>query len=92
MGIINAHHHMNATFTNIYPKAGPVAISSQSGAVCSSMLDWATKSKVGFSKFVSTGNKVDIDEADLLTYLRDDDQTKVIGMYIEGAPTAARRS
>jgi acetyl coenzyme A synthetase (ADP forming)-like protein len=85
MGIINAHHHMNATFTNIYPKAGPVAISSQSGAVCSSMLDWATKSKVGFSKFVSTGNKVDIDEADLMNYLRDDDQTKVIGMYIEGA-------
>jgi len=85
MGIINAHHNMNATFTNIYPKAGPVAISSQSGAVCSSMLDWATKSKVGFSKFVSTGNKVDIDEADLLTYLKDDDQTKVIGMYIEGA-------
>ena len=72
MGIINAHHNMNATFTNIYPKAGPVAISSQSGAVCSSMLDWATKSKVGFSKFVST-------------YLKDDDQTKVIGMYIEGA-------
>jgi len=85
MGIMNTHHKMNVTFTNIHPMAGSIAIASQSGAVCSSMLDWSTKSRVGFSKFISVGNKVDIDEADLLAYLKDDPYTKVIGMYIEGA-------
>jgi acetyltransferase len=85
MGIMNTHHQMNITFTNIHPMAGSIAIASQSGAVCSSMLDWSTKSKVGFSKFISVGNKLDIDEADLLKYLKDDPDTNVIGMYIEGA-------
>jgi acetyltransferase len=85
MGIMNTHHKMNATFTNIHPMAGSIAIASQSGAVCSSMLDWSTKSRLGFSKFISVGNKVDIDEADLLAYLKDDPSTNVIGMYIEGA-------
>ncbi len=85
MGIMNTHHKMNATFTNIHPMTGSIAIASQSGAVCSSMLDWSTKSRVGFSKFISVGNKVDIDEADLLAYLKDDPSTNVIGMYIEGA-------
>ncbi|NLT37396.1 MAG: CoA-binding protein [Methanomassiliicoccus sp.] len=85
MGIMNTHHLMNITFTNIHPMAGSIAIASQSGAVCSSMLDWSTKSKVGFSKFISVGNKLDIDEADLLKSLKDDPDTNVIGMYIEGA-------
>ncbi len=48
-------------------------------------MDWSTKSRLGFSKFVSVGNKADIDEADLLAYFKDDPQTKVIGMYIEGS-------
>jgi len=85
MGIMNTHHNMNGTFTNIRPVEGAVAIASQSGAVCSSLLDWSTQTKVGFSSFVSVGNKADIDEADLLAYLKDDPNTKVIGMYIEGA-------
>ena len=89
MGIMNTHQRMNITFTNIHPMTGSIAIASQSGAVCSSMLDWSTKSKVGFSKFISVGNKVDIDEADLLSYLKDDPDTNVIGMYIEG-PTAGK--
>ncbi|MFA5311857.1 MAG: acetate--CoA ligase family protein [Methanomassiliicoccales archaeon] len=85
MGVMNTHHKMNVTFTNIRPAEGSVAIASQSGAVCSSMLDWSTKTHVGFSKFISVGNKVDIDEADLLAYLKDDENTKVVGMYLEGA-------
>jgi acetyltransferase len=84
LGIISTSNNMNATFTNSYPKAGTVAISSQSGAICAVVLDWARATKIGFSKFISVGNKLDIDEADLLTYLKDDDQTAVIGMYIEG--------
>ena len=84
LGVINTHAKMNATFTKNYPRSGPIAITSQSGAICSTLLDWSSEVKVGFSKFISVGNKVDIDEADLLEYLRDDPMTKVIGMYIEG--------
>jgi len=84
LGLINTHHKMNATFTKNYPVEGPIAITSQSGAVGTTVLDWASELKVGFSKFVSVGNKADIDEADLISYLTDDDRTKVIGMYVEG--------
>ena len=84
LGLINRHHHMNATFTRNYPAEGRIAITSQSGAICTSILDWASRTNIGFSKFISVGNKVDIDEADLLEYLSDDDRTSVIGMYIEG--------
>ncbi|MDW5563050.1 MAG: acetate--CoA ligase family protein [Methanomassiliicoccus sp.] len=84
MGVISTSNAMNATFTNDYPREGPIAISSQSGAICSVVLDWARATRIGFSKFVSVGNKLDIDETDLLGYLKDDAQTKVIGMYIEG--------
>ncbi|MFA5314147.1 MAG: acetate--CoA ligase family protein, partial [Methanomassiliicoccales archaeon] len=80
---INTHHHMNATFTANFPSEGSVAISSQSGAICSVLLDWAASSSMGYSKFISVGNKMDIDEAYLLEYLRNDPETKVIGMYIE---------
>ncbi|HPT74734.1 MAG TPA: acetate--CoA ligase family protein, partial [Methanomassiliicoccaceae archaeon] len=85
MGLMNTHHFMNGTFTNIQPVSGSVAIASQSGAVCSSLLDWSTATGVGFSTFISVGNKVDIDEADLLEYLKNDPNTNVIGMYVEGA-------
>jgi acetyl coenzyme A synthetase (ADP forming)-like protein len=84
LGVINTDAHMNATFTRNYPRSGSIAITSQSGAICSTLLDWSSEVKVGFSKFISVGNKVDIDEADLLAYLRDDPQTRVIGLYIEG--------
>lgn len=84
LGVISTANDMNATFTNDYPRSGTVAITSQSGAICSVVLDWARATRIGFSKFVSVGNKMDIDEADLLTYLKDDEQTTVIGMYIEG--------
>ncbi len=84
LGVINTHHHMNATFTNNFPRAGPIAISSQSGAICSVLLDWAAGTNIGFSKFVSVGNKMDVEESYMLDFLRHDDRTKVIGMYIEG--------
>ncbi len=84
LGLINSQMKMNATFLNEYPREGTVAISSQSGAICSVVLDWARGTRIGFSKFISVGNKVDVDEADIVRYLRDDPSTKVIGMYIEG--------
>ena len=84
LGVINTHHRMNATFTSNFPRPGPIAISSQSGAICSVLLDWAAGTNIGFSKFVSVGNKMDVEESYMLEYLRHDDHTKVIGMYIEG--------
>ncbi len=84
MGVISTSNAMNATFTNDYPREGPIAVSSQSGAICSVVLDWARATRIGFSKFISVGNKLDIDEADLLDYLKGDEATKVIGLYIEG--------
>jgi acetyl coenzyme A synthetase (ADP forming)-like protein len=84
LGLINTQKKMNATFTRNYPKEGSIGISSQSGAICSTLLDWASEINVGFSKFISVGNKVDMEEADILRYLRDDPSTKVIGMYVEG--------
>jgi len=85
LGVINTFHNMNATFTANYPEQGPLAIISQSGAICTTILDWNQETHVGFSRFVSVGNKADVDEADLVEYIGADDETKVIGMYIEGA-------
>ncbi|NLI73339.1 MAG: CoA-binding protein [Euryarchaeota archaeon] len=84
LGIISTRNNINATFTNNFPLEGNVAVMSQSGAMGTILLDWAKGTKIGFSQFISVGNKLDIDESDLLEYLRDDDDTKVIGMYVEG--------
>ena len=65
------------------PKPGNIALVSQSGAMCVAVLDYAAGRNMGFSKFVSIGNKADINEVDLLRYLRDDPDTKVIIMYLE---------
>ncbi|MDD1771772.1 MAG: acetate--CoA ligase family protein [Methanomassiliicoccales archaeon] len=83
-GLINTDHCMNATFAKEGPRRGNIAVSSQSGAICVVMLDWAANINIGFSKFISVGNKLDVDEGHLLEYLRGDESTKVIGLYIEG--------
>ncbi len=84
LGVINTFHNMNSTFTSNYPGQGPLAIISQSGAICTTILDWNQDIDVGFSRFVSVGNKADIDEGDLIEYIGSDDETRVIGLYIEG--------
>jgi acetyl coenzyme A synthetase (ADP forming)-like protein len=74
---------MNATFARKMPKTGNIALVSQSGAMCVAILDYAAGRNMGFSKFVSIGNKADVNEIDLLRYLRDDPDTRVIIMYLE---------
>jgi acetyl coenzyme A synthetase (ADP forming)-like protein len=74
---------MNASFGRAMPKPGNIAFISQSGAMCVAVLDYAAGRNMGFSKFVSIGNKADINEIDLLRYFREDGDTKVIIMYIE---------
>ena len=85
LGIINTDPvvRLNATFARKMPQAGNLAFISQSGALCTSVLDYAEERRMGFSKFVSFGNKADVNEIDLLSYLAEDDKTHVIAMYLE---------
>ncbi len=83
LGIINPESKMNASFAGIMPKEGTVAFVSQSGALCTAVLDYAVDLHVGFSKFVSTGNKAVTDELALLKFFAEDEKTKVIAMYVE---------
>jgi len=85
LGIVNTSSdiNMNASFAQKMPKSGNIAFISQSGAVCTTVLDYADGRDIGFSKFISFGNKADINEIDLLRYLKDDPETDVILMYIE---------
>ncbi len=67
------------------PKKGSLSFISQSGALGSMILDWVSKEEFGISKFASYGNAMDVDESDLIEYLCNDEDTKVITMYLEGA-------
>ncbi|AEH23833.1 acetate--CoA ligase family protein [Pyrococcus yayanosii] len=66
------------------PKSGPIAFISQSGAFAAAMLDWAAMAGIGIGKMVSYGNKLDVDDADIMEYFMHDDQIKVMTFYIEG--------
>jgi len=85
LGVINTSKdiRMNASFGRIMPRGGNVAFISQSGALGTSVLDYAAGRNIGFSKFVSIGNKADINEIDLLRYLEKDPESEVILMYLE---------
>jgi len=84
LGLIDTGSRLNASFARGMPEPGNIGFFSQSGALCTAILDWALGEGVGFSKFVSLGNKADIDEVDLLTFMGDDPSTNVILGYIEG--------
>ncbi|RKZ10633.1 CoA-binding protein, partial [bacterium] len=83
LGLINAHHKMNASFASQMPKAGGISIFSQSGALCTAILDWAKARQLGLSKLISMGNKADLSETDFLRAFAEDDETKVIVGYLE---------
>jgi 4-hydroxybutyryl-CoA synthetase (ADP-forming) len=74
---------MNSTFLKITPKYGNIALVSQSGAICAATVEDAEAQNIGFSKVISMGNKVDMDESDVLELLAEDEDTKVIVMYLE---------
>jgi acetate---CoA ligase (ADP-forming) len=84
-GVIDSspNTRMNATFGRFMPSFGNIGLISQSGAVGLSALDYAISEEVGLSKFASIGNKADVNENDLLAYLRDDPETDVIMFYLE---------
>ncbi|RLC14347.1 MAG: CoA-binding protein [Deltaproteobacteria bacterium] len=85
LGVINPNPdiRLNASFSARMPESGNVSFISQSGALCTAVLDFAADREFGFSKFISIGNKADVDELDLLRYLHADQETEVIMIYLE---------
>lgn len=83
LGVMNPISGLNATFAAGMARKGKVAFISQSGALCTSVLDWSFKENVGFSAFVSVGSMLDVDWGDLIYYLGDDPHTESIVIYME---------
>ena len=90
LGIIRPDVCLNATFANKMPKSGNIAFISQSGALGTAILDWATHENIGFSNFVSVGSMIDVDFGDLIDYFGTDPKTRSILMYIEGITDARK--
>ncbi|OEU60043.1 MAG: acyl-CoA synthetase [Desulfobacterales bacterium C00003104] len=84
LGVIDTASCLNASFAAGMPFAGHIGFFSQSGALCVAILDWALGENIGFSKFVSLGNKTDVTEIDLMKAMAADENTRVILGYIEG--------
>ncbi len=83
LGLLNTHHHLNASFAAQMPIPGNISIISQSGALCTAILDWADQHHIGLAKLISIGNKADLTEVDFMSALAKDEQTRVIVGYLE---------
>ena len=90
LGIIRPDRGLNITFGNNNAQPGSLAFVSQSGAICTAILDWAEKNDIGFSAVVSTGIAADLDFGDYLDFLVSDPATKAILLYIEGINDSRR--
>jgi acetyltransferase len=88
LGIMIPRIGLNATFTSHLAKDGHLAFVSQSGAICSSILDWSIRERIGFSGFFSLGGMLDVGWADLIYYLADDWRTESILIYMESVGDA----
>jgi len=83
LGVISPHVRMNASFARASPIEGSIAFFSQSGAFCTAAIEYSLGEMLGFSAFVSSGNKADVDDADLVSYFARDRKTKCIAAYME---------
>ncbi len=90
LGVIVPRDKLNLSFAGAIPRTGNVAFISQSGALCTSVLDWALEGKVGFSYFVSIGNSLDVEFGDLIDYFGEDENTQSIVLYIESIQEARK--
>jgi acetyl coenzyme A synthetase (ADP forming)-like protein len=84
IGLIDTHVPFNTTFIKSVPNPGEIAFVSQSGAICQAVIDWGTGMGFGFSRIASLGNQCDLSEAEVITALASDPNTRVITMYLEG--------
>ena len=87
---LSQNNMMNSTFLKITPRYGSIALVSQSGAICAATVEDAEAQHLGFSKVISMGNKVDMDESDILELLAEDHDTRVIVMYLEDIRSGRR--
>lgn len=83
LGVMVPHNGLNATFASTIARPGSVGFISQSGALCTAILDWSLRENVGFSSFISIGSMLDVNWGDLIYYLGDDPNTKSIVIYME---------
>ena len=83
LGVISPHQKLNASFARMAPIAGNIAFFSQSGAFCTAAIEYSVGEMLGFSAFVSSGNKADADDADFVNYFASDSGTKCIAAYME---------
>jgi acetyltransferase len=90
LGIIRPDLGLNATFARVNANVGNLALVSQSGAMCSSVLDWAKSNRIGFSSVISLGSTADVDFGEILDYLIYDNRTHYILLYVEGIRNARR--
>ena len=87
---VNYPYHGVCASWPLITRRGEIAIVSQSGTVGAALIDWASEERLGFSAFVSMGNRSDVDEADLIDFFAEDPHTKVIALYIEGVKDAPK--
>lgn len=83
LGVLAPYGHLNASFSATMPRAGGLAVISQSGALCTAILDWARDREIGFSGIVSVGNMLDVGFGDLIDYFASDHHTSALLLYIE---------
>jgi acetyltransferase len=88
LGVMLPRTGLNATFASAMARSGNVAFISQSGALCTSILDWSFRENVGFSAFISIGSMLDVGWGDLISYLGDDPHTQSIVIYMESVGDA----
>lgn len=90
LGVMNPHSNLNATFARGFAKKGSLAFISQSGAMCTSVLDFSFQQNIGFSAFVSIGSMADVDWGDLIDYVGQDKETESILLYMETVGNARK--
>ena len=89
LGVMNPVQGLNATFAATVAKPGNVAFISQSGALCTAVLDWSLRENVGFSSFISIGSMLDVNWGDLISYFGNDPRTNAIVIYMESIGDAS---
>ena len=90
LGVIAPHAKLNASFAAVMPRAGQLAVISQSGAIAAAMAEWGHLHGIGFSAIVSLGDQVDVDVGDLLDYFALDRRTHAILLYVESIKDARK--
>ncbi|WP_370196383.1 GNAT family N-acetyltransferase [Aurantimonas sp.] len=90
LGLISPAAGINASFAHLMPRAGDIALVSQSGAMLTSVIDWADERRIGFSHLLSVGDMSDVDFGDMLDYLATDRTTRSILLYVENVTEAQK--